>query len=359
MHQWDPPSDKAWQFPENPQSPWKFPARDRAHFSSIVEKMGLPVRWFWICGRKKPVPATVTSETSASGEPRIGVLCQTPAFDDFFTTFACSHDPKSGYTIGMLCFVKGRMARILDLIPRVSEHAALPLSIPTLIFMTLIGVSVSEILRSSLSMFIYAQTLTITQIHGTQFRNILTWLEHVKRATGMLDGSSTEATLDNYGRGRNTIEEHYDHLHRILLKQHSRLTMLLTDYVDLLGRSLISSLKHIRHLYPKFKCPFNLSLHRRFEHAISHLISDGDWRILTRRKCLWTIDVLLRVLYNLMQQRMSEQARADNSVMQTIASNTRRDSREMKGIAWLTMTFLPMTAVAVRLLSLFYLQLPH
>ena len=52
-------------------------------------------------------------------------------------------------------------------------------------------------------------------------------------------------------------------------------------------------------------------------------------------------------LYNLMQQRIAQEAKSDSESMRTIADASRRDSLEMKGIAWLTMTFLPMTALAV------------
>jgi hypothetical protein len=52
-------------------------------------------------------------------------------------------------------------------------------------------------------------------------------------------------------------------------------------------------------------------------------------------------------LYNLMQQRIAQEAKNDSDSMRTIADAARRDSLEMKGIAWLTMTFLPMTALAV------------
>jgi hypothetical protein len=48
-----------------------------------------------------------------------------------------------------------------------------------------------------------------------------------------------------------------------------------------------------------------------------------------------------------MQQRIAQEAKSDSDSMQTIADAARRDSLEMKGIAWLTMTFLPMTALAV------------
>ena len=48
-----------------------------------------------------------------------------------------------------------------------------------------------------------------------------------------------------------------------------------------------------------------------------------------------------------MQQRIAQEAKSDSDSMKTIADAARRDSLEMKGIAWLTMTFLPMTALAV------------
>jgi len=48
-----------------------------------------------------------------------------------------------------------------------------------------------------------------------------------------------------------------------------------------------------------------------------------------------------------MQQRIAQEAKSDSDSMRTIADAARRDSLEMKGIAWLTMTFLPMTALAV------------
>jgi hypothetical protein len=50
-----------------------------------------------------------------------------------------------------------------------------------------------------------------------------------------------------------------------------------------------------------------------------------------------------------MQQRIALEAKSDSESMRTIADAARRDSLEMKGIAYLTMIFLPMTALAVSL----------
>lgn len=184
--------------------------------------------------------------------------------------------------------------------------------------------------------------------HRRQLQDIQLIVSEIQHDTGLLD-----RFLHDHVEPVGTRRRHnFDEMHKLLVEQHARLTNGLAPFVERLCRSL-------------FEASVFIDKHKRRNDVVVSELTDSDFKSYfgrlrihmlgkeeQRERLLQRIDMQLKVLYNLQQQRIAEEAKRDNEVMKAIAEATQRDSIEMKGIAFLTMTFLPMTALA----SIFSMQ---
>ena len=192
---------------------------------------------------------------------------------------------------------------------------------------------------------------TFIQRHRRQLQDVHTIISQVQQDTGLLDRFLLDRVLQ-LSNSNGPVRQHtFDDMHKMLVEQHARLTNGVATFIRRLCDSLVQAwtelnLRKTHGGHPSdamlrdFKCYFQ-RLRLNMEEEEEH-----------RQRLLQRIDMQLKVLYNLQQQRIAQEAKRDNDVMKAIAEATQRDSLEMKGIALLTMTFLPMAAIA----SIFSMQ---
>ena len=235
---------------------------------------------------------------------------------------ALTYEPETRSTIGVLFLTAGRMTELLDLIHKLLKYSASPLLVPSLVY--------------------YIFTL----MQRRQLRDVNSIMIAVQKETGLLDRFlRTQSTINLSPLQQR--QEKYDELHARLVEQHARLTIGLSEFTIQLAQSLRNSLDKVQDLHSEWKMEgLPLTQDGEFREYIAALTRSTSSSMATHARLLSRIDIQLRVLYNLMQQHTFEVSKSDADAMKTIADAARRDSLEMKGIAILTMTFLPMTAFA-------------
>ena len=191
-------------------------------------------------------------------------------------------------------------------------------------------------------------------------------IDTVQEETGQvlkMSASGKEPTAQSENASQNT----YESLHKTLVEQHARLTNGLSDFIAELGPACEKALSTIEVADPHISVIGKTAAHVDVKLFVSILLTAArfDWQ--NRERLLGRVSIQLQVvrtrnvvlhhvqstngvfsqLYNLMQQKISNQAMHESALMKDIANLTLRDSSAMKSIALLTMIFLPSTAVAV------------
>ena len=284
----------------------------------------------------------VLADLEVDGKPRIGwsdhhpeieltqagIICQSPDFPHSFTSAVLSHDPETKTTIGLLCYTTGKMHYILNMIKDLPKYAGEPLILPSIICDTFIS------------------------RHRRQLQDVHTIISQVQQDTGLLDRFLFDRVLQVSGTNGPSRQHTFDDMHKMLVEQHARLTNGVATFILRLRDSLVQASTELNHRKTHAGFSTDELMQRDFKSYFRRLRMNMEEEEEHRQRLLQRIDVQLKVLYNLQQQRIAQEAKRDNDVMKALAEATQRDSLEMKGIALLTMTFLPMTALA----SIFSMQ---
>ena len=173
----------------------------------------------------------------------------------------------------------------------------------------------------------------------------------MQQDTGLLDRFLLDRVLQ-FSNTNGPVRQHtFDDMHKMLVEQHARLTNGVATFIRRLCDSLVKAWTELSHRNIHGGLPSD-AMQRDFKCHFQRLQLNMEEEEEHRQRLLQRIDMQLKVLYNLQQQRIAQEVKRANDVMKAIAEATQRDSLEMKGIALLTMTFLPMTALA----SIFSMQ---
>jgi hypothetical protein len=199
----------------------------------------------------------------------------------------------------------------------------------------------------------------------SQLQQIRDQIDTVERETGQVLKVSSNGT-ESAAQSENASESTYESLHRILVEQHSKLSRGLSEFVKEMGPACENALSTIEVVGLK-QLAISEVAHHDVKLFVSILLTAARFDLLHRERLLSRVSIQLQVvstynvitchvkstnkvfsqLYNLMQQKISNQAMQENTHMKNIATLTLRDSSAMKSIALLTMVFLPSTAIAV------------
>ena len=174
------------------------------------------------------------------------------------------------------------MSKILDLIFEIPSHAGAPLFLPALIF------------------WIFAS------MQGRQLRDIHNIMALVQRETGLLDrflkvpkemaeGGRYERVVMHANTPANQ-QEKFDEIHSLLVEQHARLTIGLTEYAGDLGRALGRGLDHIKIIQEGYNVPVDLNARKDFQEFVWQLVREGQAALQHRDRLLSRIDVQLKVV---------------------------------------------------------------
>ncbi|KAH8594331.1 hypothetical protein B0O99DRAFT_625607 [Bisporella sp. PMI_857] len=273
----------------------------------VITKLRLPRAYLLDFARKQYVPARLTI-TEKKNEQNFDIVCQSPNFRKSFTTMALSYDPQVRTTTGFLGLTTGQMREILEILDQLDCYAAHPILLPILMYAVC-----SNMLRR-------------------QLRDVNREVDFVQHQTGLLDGylRKGSATLSGKSPDRKWEKPDYDDLHRILVEQHASLTTDLSYFVSDLGLACTEAMHTIKASGTDVSITSDTYI--EMHSYLLQLKNSAEFQLQHRERMLSRIDMQLKVLYNLMQQN--------------IANQTLRDSSTMKGIALLTMVFLPSTALA-------------
>ena len=318
-----------------------FPAGSRSEYEHMADHLGLPPVYLHHFARRQATPV-VLSNLEVDGRPRIGwshnnsgtklteagIICQSPDFPHSFTTAVLSHDPETKTTTGLLFYTTGKMHYMLNTIKALPRYAGEPLFLPSVVCDTFIS------------------------RHRRQLQDVNAIISQVQQDTGLLDRFLLDRVLHFSGSNGPQRQHTFDDMHKMLVEQHARLTNGVATFIRRLCDSLVQAATELNRPESPTGRPIAEAMRRDFECYFQRLRLDMEEEEGHRQRLLQRIDMQLKVLYNLQQQRIAQEAKRDNDVMKAIAEATQRDSLEMKGIALLTMTFLPMTALA----SIFSMQ---
>jgi hypothetical protein len=199
----------------------------------------------------------------------------------------------------------------------------------------------------------------------SQLYQVRDQIDTVQRETGQVLKISSNGT-ESATQSEDTSQSTYESLHRILVEQHAKLTNGLSDFITEMGPACENALSTIE-VAGLEKMAISEIAHHDVKLFVSILLTAARFDLQSRERLLGRVSIQLQVvstcnvitchvkntnrvfsqLYNLMQQKISNQAMHENTLMKNIATLTLKDSSAMKSIALLTMVFLPSTAIAV------------
>lgn len=174
-------------------------------------------------------------------------------------------------------------------------------------------------------------------------------LKYTQRQTGLMKGYFLGGVRGRKRRKREAelmeedqeedLERKYAKLHEGLVEQHAHLTGQVVMFLESLIESAVEVFTEVTNEIPIQHRATN-EVGKQILTFIDHMVETVKTEIKHRDRMLHRLDMQLKVLYNLMQQR-------DGKINYAIALEARRDTSAMKSIAMLTFIFLPGTAVAV------------
>lgn len=190
-------------------------------------------------------------------------------------------------------------------------------------------------------------------------------IDTVERETGQVlkvYSNGTESSVQSEIASQST----YESLHKTLVEESAALTNGLSEFIKEMGPACENALSTLEVAGLK-KMAISENAHHDVKLFVTVLSTAARYDLQIRERLLGRVSIQLQVvricnaitchvkstnrvfsqLYNLMQQKISNQAMQENTHMKNIATLTLRDSSAMKSIALLTMIFLPSTAIAV------------
>jgi hypothetical protein len=219
------------------------------------------------------------------------------------------------------------MAGVLEVVDDLKSLASHPLLLPIALYWVC-----SQILRRDMQSV--HQKMEQVQIETGLLKNYLR-VDCPKASTTTATGA--EKSTDQAP----TLTE----IHEVIVVQHALLTRGLAEFTEELGQSCRSTLDDLDLLSEQGKIGIDKDAHLELRNLLAHTEISMKYELHHRNRMLSRVDMQLQVLYNLMQSRIGDE--------------TLRDSSAMKGIALLTMTFLPSTALAtIFSISAFFSQTP-
>lgn len=269
----------------------------------VVAALRLPKAYSAVLSYEGQAQGTMVLSDRSEGS-HIGLIAHSPKFNGLFTSIALSFDPQEMSTLAFLASVNA---------PGESPGVVLLeklLKAPTLIHdpLSLLTVLVDTWVKQLGSHHILAH-------HKMQ---------DIQRDTGLLNDFL--ARSEPQGQERN-----FDLMHERIVLQHAFLTNGMADYVASFRESLPLIFNKFEAMQSQCQsATMHKTLQARQNFEFLRLQIDAE--IAFQKRLLARITVYLQVLYNLMQQEISRDAR--------------KDTAALKSISVLTMVFLPATAVA-------------
>jgi len=299
------------------------PFKDLFTFQDVISALDLSPDYAYLFRHSEYIAPRVTTMTDKVSNATItSTIFQSPTFSDSFTTLSLSYNSQTRMTSGLLGYIKNNKNKdLLSSILLSKDDARHPLLLPLMCFNNSL-----RILRRE-----------------TQWRT----LERIEIAT-LIDRAVETSYLD-------TVD--FPGLHKRLIDVHLELTSSMGQFIEQSGASLTAILQPERimeMLSPESSSDtYFTEKNANLMRCMRLIDATAKDSIHLRERISARTAVLMKVLYNHMQQRDSEINRdlAKQSTQMAIESTaiaeaTQRDSSSMKAVAVLTMVFLPSTAVS-------------
>ncbi|OCL06824.1 hypothetical protein AOQ84DRAFT_410114 [Glonium stellatum] len=143
-----------------------------------------------------------------------------------------------------------------------------------------------------------------------------------------------------------SMGEAFHEAHATIVVMHNVLADTLVSFLQESSRDLKLALGDFKRIFAINEQSILGNINEEFEGCLKQLDMVASGLMHMRERLLNRMDMQLKVLYNLMQQRDSRISQNIVEQSTKIAVASKRDSSAMKAIAVLTMLFLPGTAVA-------------